>query len=201
MSLNSMATTSATVWDQRYRKGYGEGWETSLLLREMRHLLPPGGKALDIAMGSGRNALFLAHLGFRVTGIDISRVAAHSCLERARALGLAIDAIVADLESFPLPGNHRHLILNFYYLQRSLLPQIEAALKPGGILVFETYTLEQLCWGFSGGPKDSTLLLGAGELRELFPALEELYYREGVFDEGRGPKAIASLIARKPPSS
>jgi len=188
----------ASFWDQRYREGYGEGRPPSRLLQEKGHLLPPGGEVLDIAMGSGRNALYLAQLGFRVTGIDISRVAVRRCLERARDLGLSIDIILADLERFPLPRERYDLILNFYYTQRSLIPQIEAALKPGGILVFETYTLEQLRRGFEGGPKDPALLLQPGELRGLFRGLSELYYREGIFDEGQGPKAIASLIARKP---
>ncbi|HLB29775.1 MAG TPA: methyltransferase domain-containing protein [Dehalococcoidia bacterium] len=187
----------AAEWDHRYREGYGRP-EASPLLVEMRHLLPPAGEALDIATGAGRNALYLARLGFRVMGIVFSRVAVKMCLEQARALGLTIDAILADLERFPLPTARYDLIVTFYYHQRSICPRIEAALKPGGVVVFETYTLEQLHRGFEGGPRDPDLLLKPGELRGLFPRLQEIYYREGIFDEGHGPKAIASLIARRP---
>ncbi|UCH85921.1 MAG: methyltransferase domain-containing protein [Dehalococcoidia bacterium] len=186
---------AADEWDERYRQGRTMPDEPAGLLVENLPLLPKGGKALDIAMGTGRNALYLASLGFRVTGIDLSTVAVEKCRKKAERLGLSVEALVADLERSPLPSNDYDLIVNFYYLQRSLAPQIVASLKPGGVLVFESFTVDQLQFGW--GPKSSEHLLHPGELREMFPDLETLLYHEGTVQGDRGPKAVASLIARK----
>jgi tellurite methyltransferase len=186
---------AAKEWDERYRQGRAMPDQPAALLVENLSLLPKSGKALDIAMGTGRNALYLASLGFRVTGVDLSAVAVQKCRKKAERLGLPIDAIVADLERSPLPAEGYDLIVNFYYLQRGLAPQIVAALKPGGVLVFESYTIDQLQFGW--GPKSPEHLLHAGELGEMFPDLETLLYHEGVIEGDRGPKAVASLIARK----
>jgi tellurite methyltransferase len=186
---------AANEWDERYRQGRTMPDEPAALLVENLSLLPKGGKALDIAMGTGRNALYLASLGFRVTGVDVSAVAVDKCREKAERLGLPIEALVADLERSPLPSNEYDLIVNFYYFQRSLAPQIVAALKPGGVLVFESFTIDQLQFGW--GPKSPDHLLHSGELREMFAGLETLLYHEGVAQGDRGPKAVASLMGRK----
>jgi SAM-dependent methyltransferase len=186
---------AAKEWDERYRQGRTMPDEPAAFLVENLSLLPKGGKALDIAMGTGRNALYLASLGFRVTGIDLSAVAVEKCRQKAERLGLPIEALVADLERSPLPLGEYDLILNFYYLQRSLAPQIVAALKPSGVLVFESFTIDQLQFGW--GPKNADHLLRPGELREMFAGLETLLYHEGVVQGDRGPKAVARLIARK----
>ena len=187
----------AKEWDERYRQGLAMPEEPAALLVENRSLLPQGGKALDIGMGTGRNALYLASLGFQVRGIDVSAVAVAKCRQKAEELGLAIEAVVADLERYELPIEEYDLIVNFYYLQRSLSPQIVAALKPGGLLVFESFTIDQLQFGW--GPKSADHLLHPGELRDMFPDLETLLYHEGVVQGDRGPKAVASLIGRKRP--
>jgi len=186
---------AANEWDERYRQGRTMPDEPAALLVENLSLLPKGGEALDIAMGAGRNALYLASLGFRVTGIDVSAVAVEQCREKAERLGLPVEALVADLERSPLPANEYDLIVNFYYLQRSLAPQIVAALKPGGLLVFESFTIDQLQFGW--GPKSADHLLRPGELRQMFPNLETLLYHEGLVQGDRGPKAVARLIGCK----
>jgi len=186
---------AAKEWDERYRQGRTMPDEPAALLMENLSLLPKGGKALDIAMGTGRNALYLASLGFRVTGIDVSAVAVEKCRQKAERLDLPIEALVADLEQSPLPRQEYDLIVNFYYLQRSLAPQIVAALKPRGVLVFESYTIDQLQFGW--GPKNPDYLLRPGELRDMFAALETLLYDESVIQGDRGPKAVARLIGRK----
>jgi tellurite methyltransferase len=186
---------AANEWDERYRQGRTMPDEPAALLVENLSLLPRSGKALDIAMGTGRNALHLASLGFQVTGVEVSAVAVEKCRQKAERLGLPIEALVADLEHYPLPIDEYDLILNFYYLQRSLAPQIVAALKPGGVLVFETYTIDQLQFGW--GPKNPDYLLRPGELRDMFPDLETLHYHEGVIRGDRGEKAVAQLIGRK----
>jgi len=193
-TLPSMSD-AAKEWDERYRQGRGMPEEPSALLVENRSLLPAGGSALDIAVGSGRNALYLASLGFRVTGVDVSSVAVALCREKAARLGLAVDTIVADLEGYRLPVNTYDVIINFHYLQRSLAGPIVQALKQGGVLVFESFTIDQLQYSY--GPKDPAFLLQPRELRDMFAGLETLLNFEGVIEGDRGPKAVAQLIARK----
>ncbi|KPK46065.1 MAG: hypothetical protein AMJ77_06485, partial [Dehalococcoidia bacterium SM23_28_2] len=148
---------TAEYWDERYRQGHTMPDEPADLLLENSSLLPKGGKALDVAMGSGRNALYLASRGFQVTGIDLSAVAVEKCRQKAERLGLPIEALVADLEHFSLLSEEYDLIVNFYYFQRSLTPQIVSALKPDGVLVFESFTVDQLQFGW--GPKTADHLL------------------------------------------
>jgi tellurite methyltransferase len=186
---------AANEWDERYRQGRTMPDEPAALLVENPSLLPKSGKALDIAMGTGRNALYLASLGFQVTGVDLSAVAVEKCRQKAERLGLPIEALVADLEHHPLPAEEYDLIVNFYYLQRSLSPHIVAALKPSGVLVFESFTIDQLQFGW--GPKSLDHLLRPGELQELFADLETLLYHEGIIQGDRGPKAVARLMGRK----
>ena len=186
---------AAKEWDERYRQGPGMPEEPSALLIENRALLPTGGCALDIAMGNGRNALYLASLGFQVTGVDVSRVAVALSREKAERLGLAVKTVVADLEDYRLPVDTYDLVINFHYLQRSLAGPIVQALKRGGVLVFESFTIDQLQYGY--GPKDPAFLVRPGELREMFAGLETLLNYEGVIEGDRGPKAVAQLIGRK----
>jgi tellurite methyltransferase len=186
---------AAKEWNERYRRGRGMPEEPSALLVENRALLPQRGHALDIAMGSGRNALYLASLGFRVTGVDVSRVAVALCREKAERLGLAVETVVADLEDYRLPVDAYDLVINFHYLQRSLADAIVQTLKRGGVLVFESFTIDQLQYGY--GPKDPAFLMCPGELCEMFAGLETLLYFEGVVEGDRGPKAVAQLIGRK----
>ncbi|MDP2726191.1 MAG: methyltransferase domain-containing protein, partial [Dehalococcoidia bacterium] len=187
----------ARYWDERYRSQETEPDRgPAEFLVEHVGLLPPGGKVLDVPMGTGRNTLYLASLGYQVTGIDISTVAIERCRREAERRGLQIEAICADLGSYPLSREAYDIALNFYYLQRDLCPRLVETLRPGGVLVFETFTIEQRQFGW--GPQPDEFLLKPGELRGLFPQLEELVYREGIEEEKeRGLKAIASLVARK----
>lgn len=185
-------------WEEKYR---GEelvfGREPARFLAENLHLLPQG-KALDLAMGEGRNAIYLARHGWKVTGVDISETAVAKCLKRARQESVPVEAIAADLTTYPIPEGTYDLILNFYYLQRNLIPSIKTGLKPGGMVVFETYIVEQL--QYEGGPRDPAFLLAPNELLDHFRDFRVILYRELVVDSERDPgkKAIASLIARKP---
>ncbi len=194
-----MREDSVRYWDERYRKEEAAGQERgpAAFLVEQRRLLPPRGRALDVAMGTGRNALYLASLGYEVTGIDVSGVAVARCREEATRLGLRIEAIQADLELYEMASDAYDIVTNFYYLQRELAPHLTAALRPGGVLVFESFTTEQRQFGW--GPQQEEYLLGPGELRSLFPGLEVLAYREGLVEKEseRGTKAVAGLVARK----
>ena len=196
-----MMNDSERFWDERYRseEAAPERGPTDFLV-EHRRLLPPQEKALDVAMGSGRNALYLASLGYEVTGIDVSGVAVERCRAEAGRRGRRVEAVQADLESYQLPREAYDVVIDFYYLQRDLAPALVAALRPGGVLVFESFTTEQRRFGW--GPMQDDFLLRPGELRSLFAGLEELVYREGLVESqsGRGTKAVAGLVARKPAS-
>jgi SAM-dependent methyltransferase len=202
--------SSQAEWDTKHNLAANEASEaTAGILTELWPLLPAGA-ALDLACGRGRNALFLAERGRQVTAVDWSGAALDILEERAKALKIparriagfgeakqvmraGIDLLQADLEGVALPVNRYSVILCIRYLQRSLFPQVCRALRPGGMLLFETYTKAQL--DFSGGPRDPAHLLNPGELRRAFPELETVFYRELRAEQG-----IASLAARKRPT-
>lgn len=183
------------AWEERYRApGYRAGKEPSILLVEVLPELVkahPGGRVLDLAMGEGRNAVFLAGHGFRVTGIERSPTAIAKARALAAERGVALEVIEADLEQFILPAESFEVVLCFYYLDRMLFPAMARALVPGGWLIYETYTREQL--RFASGPRNPAYLLEPGELRQAFPGLAIRLYRETAEE-----KAIASLVAEKP---
>jgi tellurite methyltransferase len=152
------------------------------------------GHALDIACGSGRNALFLAEKGFEVTGIDISPVALERGEQRAKEKSLSISWRQADLENYTLEAAAYDLIVNIDYLQSSLMPEITAALKLGGSVIFETYLIDQQTIGH---PNNPDYLLQHNELLRYFPDFRVLYYREGkVFNNG-APSFRAGIFAQK----
>ena len=199
---------SQTDWDAKHSLAAREAIEAPAgILAELWPLLPTGA-ALDLACGRGRNAIFLAERGRPVTAEDWSAAALDILEERAFKLRIpvrrtqrieeanqasaGIDLVQADLENARLEVNRYFLILCVRYLQRSLFPQICRALRPGGMLLFETYTKAQL--DFSGGPRNPAHLLDKGELRRAFPELQTVFYRELRAEQG-----IASLAARKPP--
>jgi tellurite methyltransferase len=154
--------------------------------------LLPRGRALDVAMGSGRNAIYLAKMGFEVEGVDTSREAIEEALARAREEGVSIQTRVEDLEKIPYIEEEAYdLVICFNYLQRSLMPQMKNWVKPGGMLVYETFIIDQVRFG---KPQNPDYLLGHNELLYTFRDFRVLRYREGVIE---GRKAIASIVAQK----
>lgn len=166
--------------------------EPAPLLVENLGILPRG-KALDLAMGFGRNALYLAEHGFEVEGIDIEERCVRHCLEEARRRGLSLRASVADLERHRLAAEAYDLVICFYYLERALVLQIKTALKAGGIVLFETFLIDQHLK--YGKPRHRHYCLEHNELLRLFGDFRVLYYREGWASAER---ATASLVAQKP---
>lgn len=183
-------------WDERFKgEEFTFGVEPSPFLKRSIHLLPKG-KALDIASGEGRNAVFLAQQGFEVDAVDISRVGLRKAQKLAREAGVKINTLYSDLDTYKIEKEKYDLIANFYFLTRSLIPKIKKGLKKGGSVVFETYILEQRGLG-TGGPKHARYFLKHNELLRLFRNFRILFYREGIFKEGGRKKAVASLIAEK----
>lgn len=184
-------------WNERYRSGEHATKEPSPLLRTAIQKLKPG-RALDVACGVGRHAIFLAEHGWQVTAVDSSRVGIEILLERARAAKLTIDARIADLErdDFQIPSDTYDLICVFYYLQRDLFPSIRAGVKPGGTVVAAIHLNDGKA---DAKPANPAFLLEPGELKQLFRDWEITYYREGASDEGGHHHDTAYLIARKSP--
>jgi len=183
-------------WDKRFRgKEFALGKEANPFLKRHIRLLPKG-KALDIATGEGRNAIFLAQHGLDVDAVDVSNMALKKVRELAKEKGVKIRTLLGDLDTFRIEKGGYDLIANFYFLKRNLIPRIKKGLKRGGRVIFETYLLEQRDLG-TLEPKNPKYLLKANELLKLFKGFRILIYREGIFNEGRRRKAIASLIAEK----
>jgi tellurite methyltransferase len=195
------------IWNKKYTEAERSFEPDPFLVKAYSQFLAnqPPGDALDIAGGAGRNALWLAQRGWRVRLIDVSEAAIALVNENVRKLlpGSAQDEMSArsgqveteqlDLSSTRDLGNERFdLVLVFFYLQRELFPAMVTALKPGGYLVFKTFTVAQQRLG--KGPQNPTYLLQPLELREAFPSLQVLHYNESVTSV-----ATAELVARKMP--
>ena len=182
-------------WNKRYDTGeYLYGKEPLKFLKEKLGILVRG-KALVLAMGEGRNAIFLAGNGFDVDGCDISEKAIEKAKLFARESGVALNAFAADLEEYKISADQYDLITCFYYTQKSLIPQIKEGLKKGGMVMFETYSIDQLKYGKDApGPKNPAYLLKHNELLDSFGDFRILYYREGEIAD---QKSVVSLIAQK----
>ena len=192
-----MTTGDQVRWDRQHAAGHGSdhasGFLKEILLSDSWPI--PRGRALDIATGKGRNAIFLAEHGFDVVAIDVSPVALDEARQRAAGKSLSISWQQADLERIELPEATYDLVVDFNYLQRSLIPQIKAALEPGGNAIFETYLIGQEVLGH---PKNPAYLLRHNELLELFRDFRVLCYREGKFSAGEETAFRAGILAEKP---
>jgi 2-polyprenyl-3-methyl-5-hydroxy-6-metoxy-1,4-benzoquinol methylase len=146
-------------------------------------------RALDVAMGRGRHALPLARAGFRTFGIDVNLEAVRAAMAEGQREGVRIEGWCADLTQHPLPRGRFDLVVVSRYLQRDLFPPLQAALAPGGVMIYETFTTHQRA--LDRPPTSADHLLEAGELRERFEGLELLFYEEVL-----APDALARLAAR-----
>jgi SAM-dependent methyltransferase len=158
-----------------------------------RALLPGGGLGLDVACGRGRNAIWLAAQGLSTTGIDRDAAVVAALNARAARDGLPLRAIALDLECVPPPslGDAAYdVIVVTHYLHRPLFSSLLGALRPGGMLVYETFLRAQAA---RGRPTNPDFLLEPGELRRLVSPLDILDWREGDFD-GR---MVAGVVAVK----
>lgn len=191
---NGASYLQRTHWDARYH-AVDELRPPAELLRSWIDRLTPG-RALDLACGTGRNALLLAERGWQVVGVDLSPVGLHRAQNEARRHNLPLDLLAVDLQAWRWPLGRFDLISVFRFLDRSLCSHIVAALRPGGVLIYETFTVAQR--GYEGGPRSDAMLLQPDELPTLFPALDVLAYAEGVFIEDDRPRALAQLVARRP---
>ena len=180
-------------WDRKYAAGEGPAhYEPCRFLADNAHLLG-GGRALDVACGFGGNAFYLASLGYQVDAVDISSVGLARAQAEARRRGLQILFLQADLGRWWVPPALYDLILVFYYLNRELMPQLAAGLRPGGLLFQANRNQHFLAMRPSFDPE---YLLEPGELQgmALDAGLQVLRCTDGI----PGAEHNSQLIARRP---
>jgi len=194
-------------WDERYSEtGYAYGTAPNEFLESMVDRIPQG-NILSLAEGEGRNAVYLAALGYEVTGVDGSQVGLRKAMQLAKERGVTFTALHADLSAFKIePEQWDGIIACYCHLPSAIrIPLHQAAvrgLKPGGVFVLEAFSKEQLAYD-TGGPKSLDMLMSLNELkRELFGlefmhAVEiERNVREGSGHTGLA--AVVQVLARKP---
>jgi len=174
-------------WDEHYAQDAKLDFTPVPLLVEVAEMLAPG-RALDIASGPGRNAIYLAGLGWNVVAVDASGTAIGILRERAAAARLSIETHHADLEAgaFAIEPAGYDLVYDFFYLQRNLFPQIREGVRPGGVFTAEIHLK---------GEDGHRFVLEPGELRAEFASWKILYYSE--VPRLSHTRATARIIARR----
>ncbi len=141
-------------------------------------------------MGRGRHALALARQGFHAFGVDVNRAAVSDAMQAAARDGLLVRGWCADLTVSSLPSDAFDLVVVTRYLQRDLFDALKASVRPGGCVIYETFTVRQLAHGI--GPRSPDHLLKPGELRSRFDGWDVLFY-----EEVEAPEAVARLVAQR----
>ena len=196
-----------SMWDERYGdERFFYGTQPNDFLRMHAAAIPPGGRVLCLGEGEGRNAVFLAGLGFAVVALDQSAVGLRKALQLATARGVSITTLQASLEHYPFEAGYWDAIVSIWcHLPSSLRGkvhgQVAAGLKPGGLFLLEAYRPDQLKFG-TGGPKDEDMLPTLAQLRGELSGLEFEYAAESERDvqEGQGHagrSAVVQVRARK----
>jgi SAM-dependent methyltransferase len=195
-------------WDERYSSDdYVYGTEPSDFLLDRWSILPAGGDILCLADGEGRNGVFLATKGMRVTGVDSSAVGLAKAERLAAERGVPITTVVADLSVWDLGEARWDGVVSIWAhlpaaVRSALHPRLARALRPGGVLLLEHYHPRQLGYG-TGGPPDATMMLTLAELDAAFAGWDRVHTFEGervvVEGSGHGGKSyVTQAILRKP---
>jgi tellurite methyltransferase len=192
-------STERERWNQKYRENPGAWLEPDPFLawafsEYIKLLFPRGGSALDLAGGAGRHAIWLAKQGWHVTLIDVSETGVDLARQNAGPLASHIHFAIDDLTQFRASQTRFDVVMGFFYLEREIFPEIVKAVRPGGVLLYKTYTSDQL--KLPGGPKEASHLLAPGELLRLVSGMRVLHYCEKVAE-----KATAEVVARKEDST
>lgn len=193
-----MSTADRDRWNARYADGaYESRRHPSPFLEQHADLLAANGRALDLACGAGRNAIYLASRGLAVDAVDISRVA----LERGRAdaAELPIRWIECDLDEGLEADTDYDVIVNIRYVNLPLVSTLLESLRPGGVLVTEQHLATE---ADVIGPKNPAYRVEAGELGRVASGMVIEHLTEGLVEDPDGrPAALARLIARMPSRS
>lgn len=175
---------SKTQWDQRYsRPAFIFGKSPAQFLAENYQYIPFEGTVLDMGMGEGRNAVFLAQKGYKVTGVDLSSVAVKKSYLLAQEFGVKIKGVVASLKDYKIPPASYDAIICFYWVDRSMVEKIKNWLKPGGVLIYEGYTLKERERDPAKKNDSPENFLKEQELLKLFPGMRVLKYEEPLHEK------------------
>jgi SAM-dependent methyltransferase len=183
-------------WTARYAETAGQDKAASAWLLAAALKLPPDATIVDLAGGRGRHARPLARQGRHVVLVDF----VESALRQTSVTVPGISAVAADLWCLPFADESLDAILIANFLERDLFPVYRRLLKPGGYLLYETYTLDNaalVAEGRARAPRSPQYMLAPGELPVLVAPLEVLSFREGFVEDDAGCRACASILARK----
>jgi SAM-dependent methyltransferase len=191
-----MSEADRDKWERRYAEGSYEArtHPTRLLVDWLPRLaIPAGARALDLACGAGRNALYLAGQGLRVDALDISSVALERGAARAAEMGVEVNWIAIDLDEVELETDCYALVVVARYMARNLTRALVESLRDGGYLLYEQHVRTDQP---VSGPTNPEFRLQPNELLDMFRSLRVLYYHEGLMKDPDGPTiALAQLIA------
>ncbi len=190
--------TTRNKWNERYRNADAVVPKPAWVLARYAHLLPENGQALELASGLGGNAIFLAERGFAVTAWDISDVAVRTLQNFSLSRNLLIDAELRDVERQPPQPESTDVIVVSNFLYRPLFPHLAAALRPGGLVYYQTWTADRPI--DAGGPSNPDFLLQRNELLRAFSSLDVLvFHDEGTAgDPAAGLRGQSAIVAWKP---
>ncbi|MEJ2630209.1 MAG: methyltransferase domain-containing protein [Acidihalobacter sp.] len=163
-------------WNERYAGCDTAEVAPARVLSEFAHLLPRQGRALDLACGLGANACLLARSGLQVEAWDSAEVAIARLRESSEHQGVHVRAQVRDIVAQPPPAGAFDVIMVSRFLERSLVPALQNALRPGGLLYYQTFVRDAV--HADRGPHRPEYRLAANELLGLFPGLRVIVYRE-----------------------
>ena len=188
----------ALKWNGRYQTDgpYRQQGHPSRMLQAFVHLLPDNGVVLDAAAGVGVNSLFVARQGISVVALDISEVGLRLLRQQAAELGVGVETAVFDLTQPYFPANCVDAILNFRFLERAAFAAYRQALRPGGLLFFETFV-------HTGEEESPAYFLEPGELHHAFADFDLIHSAETTIPGHRSGRMrhVAQLVARKPLTS
>jgi tellurite methyltransferase len=181
-------------WETRYQAGdRPHDGPPSAIVQRWAPVLRPG-RALDVATGFGRNAIYLARAGYRVDAVDIAPTCLAEAARRARRAGVRVRWIEADLDTFPVPEARYDLVVNAFFLNRRLMPALQRAVRPGGVVIVETH----LEGDEPEGAPRATRRLRRGELCRRFRGWDVLELEEGLFREHGRTQRLGRIVARRP---
>jgi SAM-dependent methyltransferase len=189
-------------WETRFsRPDYLFGTAPNAFLAAQQHRLKPGGKALAVADGEGRNGVWLAQQGLNVTAIDFSPTALDKARKLAAERGVAVDFQQADLATWPWPHETYDVIAGIFIqfawpeLRSRIFAGMKQALKPGGLLLLQGYRPEQIAYG-TGGPRIPEHLYTREMLEAAFADLSsaEIRVHDSEIHEGAGHEGMSALI-------
>ena len=193
--MDEMTDTQARdKWNRIYREA-GEARPVEVVVENI-HLAPFQGRGLELACGLAANSMFLAAHGLTMDAWDISSVAIERVNVEAQRRGVAVSGEARDVVVAPPEAGAYDVVVVSYFLDRTLVAPIVAALKPGGLLFYQTFT--QTCVHDSG-PRSEAFRLADGELLTLFAELRPVVYREEgrIGDLTQGYRDEAMLVAQK----